>query len=424
MEAKSEEDVAATKAFHPFIATTHLKPLLLPFMNRSLVLLLFLLDLSFILGQTGSDSLEYKEPTEINILFNYYEQDGIHSAVTGGQGTEELRDYAAKIVVHIPVDSSRAIDIQGTINQYTSASTDRIDSYVSSASIKDAHASLVFAYSKEIIPKKLAWSVFAGGGIESDYISSSFGGGLVLTNPAKNRELALRLQVFLDTWIVIFPEELRAPGLVSLPTDKRRSYNLSANFSQVINSRLQASVTGELVVQQGLLSTPFHRVFFQNQEMPDIERLPGVRIKYPVGLRLNYFPVDFLIVRTYYRFYYDSWDLMAHTFNLELPLKPNPFFSIFPYTRLHYQKASRFFAPFAQHLNTEEFYTSDYDLSGFGSVKVGLGVRYAPVFGLLRFKRKNGKIGLLKSIEARASIYRRSDGLRAWTAGLNLGWQG
>lgn len=385
-------------------------------------LLIVLGSFSVVLGQT--DSLRSKGPTEIDILLNYYEQDGIHSAVTGGQGTEELRDYAAKLIVHIPVDTSTAVDIQGSINQYTSASTDKIDSYISSASIKDAHASLVFGYARELIPRRLAWSVFAGGGIESDYISTSFGGGLSLTNPEKNSELALRLQVFLDTWIVIFPEELRAPGLVSLPTDKRRSFNLSGTYSQVINPRLQASVTSELVVQQGLLSTPFHRVFFSDQEMPDIERLPSVRIKYPIGLRVNYFPLDFLIVRAYYRFYYDNWDLLAHTVKLELPLKPNPFFTIFPYTRLHYQKASRYFAPFGQHISSDEYYTSDYDLSAFGSMKVGMGIRYAPVFGLLRFKRRNGKIGMLRSIEIRGSLYRRSDGLKAWTSGLSLGWQG
>lgn len=393
-------------------------------MRCPLIFTIFLFGISYAWGQSPPDSLKPKPPTEIDILLNYYEQDGVHAAVTGGQGTEELRDYAAKIIVHIPVDSSTAVDIQGTINQYTSASTDKIDSYVSSASIKDAHASLVFGYSKEIIPGRLAWSIFAGGGIESDYISSSFGGGLVFANPEKNRELSLRLQVFLDTWIVIFPEELRAPGLVSLPTDKRRSFNLSATFSQVINPRLQASVSGELVLQQGLLSTPFHRVYFQDQEMPDIERLPPYRIKYPVGFRLNYFPLDFLVIRTYYRFYYDNWDLMAHTVNLEFPLKPSPFFTIFPYTRLHYQGASRYFAPYAQHLSTEEYYTSDYDLSGFGSIKLGMGIRYAPVFGLLRFRRKNGKISILKSIEARGTLYRRSDGLRAWTAGLSLGWEG
>ncbi|MCI4666623.1 MAG: DUF3570 domain-containing protein [Bacteroidia bacterium] len=393
-------------------------------MIRFLLISIFLIFFSLGIGQVPRDSAQAKGPTEIDILFNYYEQDGIHSAVTGGQGTEELRDMAAKIIVHVPLDTASAIDIQGSINQYTSASTDKIDSYVSSASIKDAHANLIFAYSKEIIPNKLSWSVFAGGGIESDYISSSFGGGLVWNNPQKNRELALRLQVFLDTWIVIFPEELRAPGLVSLPTDKRRSYNFSGTYSQVINPRLQASVSGELVVQQGLLSTPFHRVYFQGKELPDIERLPALRIKYPIGFRVNYFPTDFMVLRTYYRFYYDNWDLLAHTINVELPIKPSPFFTLFPYTRLHYQRASRYFAPFGQHLSTEEYYTSDYDLSGFGSLKVGMGIRYAPVFGLLRFKLRKGRIGMLKSIEIRGSLYRRSDGLKAWTTGLNLGWEG
>ncbi len=383
----------------------------------------FFLMLSLCPAQSDRE-VRKKDPVDIDILFNYYEQEGIHSAVTGGRGTEELKDRAAKIVVHLPLDTASAIDIQGSINQYTSASTDKIDSYVSSASIKDAHASLVFGYSKEIIPHRLSWSVFGGGGIESDYISSSFGGGLTYSNPDKNRELALRLQVFLDAWIVIFPEELRAPGQVSLPTDKRRSYNLSATFSQVLNPRLQASITGELVVQQGLLSTPFHRVYFDQDLLPDIERLPGLRIKYPIGLRINYFPLDFMVLRSYYRFYYDSWNLMAHTLSLEVPLKPGPFFTLFPYARIHHQQAARYFAPFAVHSSQQEFYTSDYDLSGFTSYKLGMGFRYAPAYGLFRFKTGKGKVPMLRSIELRGAIYRRSDGLSSWTAGLNLGWEG
>ncbi|MEO0898852.1 MAG: DUF3570 domain-containing protein [Bacteroidota bacterium] len=379
---------------------------------------------STLFSQSQADSLSPRKPIDINILFNYYEQDGIHSAVTGGLGTEELKDRAAKLVVHIPVDTATSIDIQGSINQYTSASTDNIDSYVSSASIKDAHATLTFGYSKFILPNRLSWNAFVGGGIESDYISSSFGGGITLSSKDQNQELSLGVQVFLDTWIVIFPEELRVPGMVSLPTDKRRSYNFSATFSQVINRKLQASLTSDLVYQTGLLSTPFHRVYFQDEELPDIERLPSNRYKFPVGLRLNYFPLDFLVVRGYYRFYYDTYDILAHTFGLEIPLKPGPFTSFYPFGRYHYQRAAKYFAPYGIHLREQEFYTSDYDLSGFQSLKVGMGIRYAPLYGLLRFKRGPGKVGMLKSVDIRGSYYWRSDGLRAWSVGMDLGWGG
>ena len=48
------------------------------------------------------------------------------------------------------------------------------------------------------------------------------------------------------------------------------------------------------------------------------------------------------------------------------------------------QTASDYFAPYAQHLSSEEFYTSDYDLSALSSHKYGMGVKYFPFYGVAR----------------------------------------
>ncbi|MEZ4828887.1 MAG: DUF3570 domain-containing protein [Bacteroidia bacterium] len=364
-----------------------------------------------------------QQAIDVDFIFNYYEQDGNHSPVTGGLGTEELEDRSGKVVVQVPMDSLTRLNTAFTVNHYTSASTDKIDTYVSSASRKDSRAVLIMGFDRDRPAKRQSWGVSAGGSIESDYISNFLIARWAISSADKNREIAIQGQAYLDRWVVIFPEELRNPGLASVPTDRRRSYNLSATWSQIITPRLQASLSGEIVVQTGLLSTPFHRVYFLGETLPKIEKLPLFRIKYPVGFRVNYYVSDYFIFRTYYRLYYDSFSIVAHTASMEIPLKIGPFFSVYPFYRFHTQSASRYFDTYGQHLLSDEFYTSDFDLSAFYSHKYGLGITFAPALGILRFKQKNNRTGKLKSLDIRYAYYTRSDGLSAATAGMGFGFQ-
>ncbi|MEZ4774175.1 MAG: DUF3570 domain-containing protein [Bacteroidia bacterium] len=378
-------------------------------------------------GQSPKDSAANAvflttQPIDVDFLFNYYSQDGNHSAVTGGLGTEELEDLSGKVVIQVPLDTITRINTSFTVNHYTSASTDKIDTYVSSASQKDSRAVLVMGFDRDRPANRQSWGVSGGGSIESDYISSFVTARWSHTSSDGNREIALQAQAYFDRWVVIFPEELRAPGLAMVPTDKRRSFNLAATWSQVINPRLQASFSSEVVVQNGLLSTPFHRVYFQGESLPKIEKLPLLRLKYPLGIRLNYYAADFLILRFYYRFYLDSFSILAHTTSLEMPVKIGPFFSFYPFYRFHIQSSARYFSEYGQHLITEDYYTSDFDLSAFHSHKYGLGMSFSPVYGIVKFQQKNGRTGQLKSIDLRYATYSRSDGLSAFMIGADIGF--
>lgn len=372
-----------------------------------------------ILGQT--DSIEL--PIDVNFLFNYYEQDGNHSAVTGGVGTESLTDISGVFVLNIPIDTLTTLDVTGGVNHYTSASTDNIDSYVSSASIEDNRARLELSLSKRPSGKSTIWTFSGGGSVESDYISSSLGISWAKPSSDGNREFQIGTKAYFDRWVVIFPEELRAPGLVSVPTDRRRSFSLSGTWIQVINQRLQAAFSAEWVLQNGLLSTPFHRVYFKNEDLPKIENLPNTRFKFPIGGRLHFYANDLMVLRFNYRFYWDTFNIMGHTFNLEAPIKLAPFFSLQPFYRFHTQTAAKYFAPFQSHISTANHYTSDFDLSAFYSHKYGLGIHFSPLYGIGRLKLSRRKILIFKELDLRGTAYWRSDGLRAYVIGLDMGFR-
>ena len=171
----------------------------------------------------------------------------------------------------------------------------------------------------------------------------------------------------------------------------------------------------------GLLSTPFHREYFSDLETPDIERLPSARLKIPLAFRMNYKPTDNLIVRSYYRYYTDDFGIKAHTFNLELPYHITDFLTVAPFYRFHTQTASNYFAPYAEHLSSDQFYTSDYDLSQLTSSKYGLSIAYSPLYGLARAKVPlTRRVFMLNSIALRVSRYSRDTGLSGYSASLGI----
>ncbi len=83
-------------------------------------------------------------------------------------------------------------------------------------------------------------------------------------------------------------------------------------------------------------------------------------------------------------------------------------FTFYPNFRYYDQTAADYFAPFEQHLSTEEFYTSDYDLSKFSSNQYGFGIQYSDLLS-------GGHTGsvILKNLTFNYGYYDRSTGLDA-----------
>ncbi|UII19912.1 DUF3570 domain-containing protein [Fulvivirga ligni] len=365
---------------------------------------------------------EEAKEIDVNFLLNYYSQDGDHAAVTGGIGTQELQDRASEISINIPLDSISDIFFHTHVNVYSSASTDNIDSRISSASKEDVRASFEIGYNKDYTPTH-QYSVSAGGSTETDYISTYLKGGWSASSSDQNQTLNLAASAYFDSWLPIFPEEIRGTDNAVITTNKRNSYALSATYSQVINQKLQASLLFDLVYQSGLLSTPFHRVYFKDENMPKIEKFPDSRWKYPVGLRINYYLSDLIISRLYYRFYADNFGITAHTANIELPISVTNWLTLSPFYRFYTQTKADFFAPYQMHNITAAYYTSDYDLSAFNSHKVGMGIYYSPLYGISRMKLSKNKLSMLKGIELRGAHYQRGDGLKAFLVSLNCNFK-
>ncbi|QIL75001.1 DUF3570 domain-containing protein [Hymenobacter sp. HDW8] len=358
--------------------------------------------------------------TELNILSSYYSQDGNRGAVEGGIGTQQLTDVTPTIILNVPLDSVTRVSANLGMDYYSSASTDRIDQVLSSASSQDTRYHLDLGLARQLADKRTIVGVGGGFSKEYDYTSFNVTGSWARASADGNRELSVAGQAFFDRATLILPIELRVNGGGEHGSgfDTRQSYNLNVVYSQVINQRLQVAVSTELVAQRGLLSTPFHRVYFRetggNFGTAKAELLPRQRYKYPVGLRLNYYATDLVQFRGFYRFYNDNFGITAHTLELEAPVKVTPFFVLYPFYRYHTQTAANYFAPYLEHSISDQYFTSDYDLAAFSANKIGLGVRYSPVYGIGRFKTPfKGRVAKFKALEVRYAYYRQSVGLTA-----------
>lgn len=378
--------------------------------------------LTHVYAQQINDSTVFKsrklKVEEINFVSSYYNQNGDNASVTGGVGSEKLADIAnvfdVRLIRYDKNQKKQSVDFELGIDHYTSASSDKVDLQANSSA---SHADTRFYSSANFSNENTTKGNSYGGGISfsTEYDYTSMGAQINFSKKTNNRsgEFTAKFQAFLDQLSLIAPIELRgAPNADDGGRASRKTFAGSFSFSQIISERLQVALLADIVQQQGYLSLPFHRVYFKDAKVHQ-EKLPDSRFKLPLAFRANYFLGDKFIIKTYYRFYKDDWDLVAHTFNIEVPYKVTPFISVIPFYRLYNQSAAKYFAPYQKHTSADLFYTSNYDLSKFNSQFYGAGIRLAPVHSVFSIQHFN-------MLEVRYAHYKRTTGLQANVISVNL----
>lgn len=391
---------------------------------KRLLTFLFLAPI-FAYGQNPADSSAYKKRKlkldEVNFVHGYYQQSGQNAAVDGGVGDEALMDISNVISVTLLKGDKKgrehSMGVKVGIDYYTSASSDRIDPRtISSASSADVRVYPSLTWNMYNESKRREFGANLAFSAEYDYTSSGFGVSYGGHSKNKNSNWVLRAQAYIDQWSLIYPIELR--GREELSRSDRSSYSGSFVLSQVVNKRLQVAIMADYIHQAGLLSTPYHRFFFEGASLPTLEKLPEQRAKFPVGARLNYFLGDRMIIKSWARYYSDNWNLKSTTYQVEVPIKLTSFLSLYPFYRGNQQSGIDYFHERNSLVQgAADFYTSDFDLSSFTSDFYGIGFRWAPPGGLFstdKIKLKWSELGL------RYGHYERSTGLSADIISLHL----
>ncbi len=341
------------------------------------------------------------------------------------------------------------------------------------ASKSDVWLSGVLGYSHSSDNRNNVFNTHLSFANEFDY--TSIGGGLGYSHQfnRKNSEISLSADAYIDQWRPAYPTEIKTyiytngnlnadffnnvpiynqngiaidknandawqPTQNVLVNNKgRNTFSASLSFSQILNRNAQISLFLNPTYQNGWLANPMQRVYFSDRDnfyigivsdianytnpsnkgvfqlADDIERLPESRLKIPVGMRLHYFISENLTLRTYYRYYYDDWGIQSHTAEMALPIKLSDKFTFYPSFRYYEQTQADYFAPYEQHISTDDFYTSDYDLSAFTTYQYGFGIKYTDIFT----KSHLAMLGL-KNISFNYAYYYRNTGLKSHIVSL------
>lgn len=304
----------------------------------------------------------------------------------------------------------------------TSASTDNIDYILTSASRVDRR---IFADLNFSIHTKNKSLVTFGSGVsaESDYLSIPARLNYRSRETANGSQWNLSLDAAFDDlrWgrfnpdyyspvRLVYPIELRSTDWFQ--NYRRQSYNLMSSYSILVNKKSQLAIFAGMSLQEGLLSTPFHRIYLTNGNTV-VEKLPSQRIKIPWAVQLNFFISPQLILKQHVGLYKDNFDIHAISLEEELSWKANRKMYISVFTRAYAQTASSYFKKKGEHTANASFYTSDFDLSKFTSLNAGVEFFIHP---LSDAKTRQ----VIKGIGIRASYYKRSDGLWAINGTLLL----
>lgn len=380
-------------------------------------------------AQPPDSSFQKKQlnTTEVSAFFSLYTQEGRHSAVTGGEGDEQLDVYHTGASIAQGIGPSLVLFDAG-VDIISSPSTDRIDYVMSSPSAHDAHVQARLGYQYHFKTTQTKIGAAYRWGMESDYWSDGFSLWWTKVSTDQTRAWSLVADVFIDDlrWgflnaqanfrrtRLVYPVELRGTDWFDI--HHRHSYNFNANVRQDINRRLRLNLGLGLTYQQGLLSTPFHRVYFQNTTDPKVENLPRQRWRIPISAAVNWFYKPNLVLQPSYRFYWDNFGIWAQTLTLQAAIKPSAKLSLYPFFRGYYQQGATFFASYGEHLITATFYTSDYDYATFFSLKTGIGMGWYPDHRLGKKARL-----FFNNLIVRYAFFYRSDGLSAHIISLQVG---
>lgn len=363
----------------------------------------------------AQESFLARGEVDVDILLNYYEQNGDRSPVTGGVGSEELDVVSTVFLVRHRVGENWTLNYRLGADGISSASVDAIDDDVSSASEQDTRAFTVVTASRKLGDDEVR--LRGGFSTEYDYSSLSAGGGWSRSFRHDTTTLSVDATWFEDT-VELYDIDGENRG-----DDGRRTLDLSLGWTQVLGPGTLLVAELSHSEQSGFLATPFHEVILAPEPgaiegRHVAERLPDSRSRSALGLSLHHSFGSRFVLRTHARVYDDDWGIGAETLSVEPWLRIGSSRWIYAIARIHAQSGFEWFAPPGTATADQPYFTADPDLADFDSEKFGLGFQTT-------FDRahRRGWRRLLRSFETRLTRYERDDGFESTSVSFGLGWR-
>jgi hypothetical protein len=156
-----------------------------------------------------------------------------------------------------------------------------------------------------------------------------------------------------------------------------KDYRLS--LSQVLTKDLLMGLTYEVITDEGFLNNPYRKVRYSDgsggTEFQD-EVYPETRTSNAASINLRYYLPYRAAVYGGYRYFTDTWDIKADTFEIGYihPYQEKWIFDI--NLRFYSQTRASFYSSLFPFADAQNFLASDKELSTFSSNSIGAGVSY------------------------------------------------
>ena len=162
-------------------------------------------------------------------------------------------------------------------------------------------------------------------------------------------------------------------------TVERQQYRLG--LSQILTRNLLLGLSFETITDEGFLNNPYRLVRYIDETTPlgyayEPEVYPRTRTSDAAAMRLRYYLPYRAALHTEYRWYTDSWDIGADTFELGYTHPLDSGWIIEAKVRLYSQTAASFYEDLFPRSRFQNFMARDKELSTFDSRTLRIGASY------------------------------------------------
>jgi hypothetical protein len=151
--------------------------------------------------------------------------------------------------------------------------------------------------------------------------------------------------------------------------ENKQTGSVFAGIAQVLGRNAAIQGTLQYQLANGFLDDPYKQAFVVSTSTPEPDTRPDMRHQLSLLTRYRHH-IGFLrgTLHADYRFYYDDWNINAHTFEVSWYQMLWSSFRLIPSVRYYSQSQADFYAPFYQNERSDGLYSSDYRLSPFGAL--------------------------------------------------------
>ncbi len=229
------------------------------------------------------------------------------------------------------------------------------------ATVEDKRTDLLLE-GKYYMDRSLA-SLSGGVSFEKDYFAINGGLGGQLDFNDKNTTLSSGVGVSIDS---IDPTD-SAEFPLRPDHEKKQSYSAYAGISQVLRRNVAIQSTLTYSLGNGFLSDPYKEALVLGEPVADSRPDLRNQIAWLSRYRHHFSSLN-ATFHTDYQFYWDDWNITAHTLEVAWYQSLFESFRLIPSFRYYSQGQADFYANYYDQARSDGYYSSDYRLSPFGAI--------------------------------------------------------